>query len=117
MLRSLLIGAALLCAAPALSHDMGRMNSSGGNIHLYGYNRLTKIHNANCCLFQGPQGQPGDCRVYPVTGYRLVGDNFVMADGEVIPQADASISPDDQAYRCKYDGQPSHCLFIPAPTN
>lgn len=121
-MRHALISAALVAilgfAHNARAHDMGRMEGSpGGSTHLYGYNRLNKTHNANCCLFQGPQGQPGDCKVYPITGFRLEGDKFILADGEVIPQAEASISPDDQAYRCKYDGQPTHCFFFPAPTN
>lgn len=108
----------ILLSGAAFAHDMGRMHGAPtGNTYLYGYNRLAKAHNANCCLFEGPQGQPGDCKVYPLSGFRLEGGNFILADGEVIPQAEASISPDDQAYRCRYDGQPTHCFFFPAPTN
>jgi hypothetical protein len=112
------VAALALMAGPSAAHDMGKMHGSpSGSTYLYGYNRLAKAHNANCCLFQGPQGQAGDCKVYPLSGFRLEGDKFILSDGEVIPQAEASISPDDQAYRCKYDGQPTHCFFFPAPTN
>lgn len=118
MRHALTIAALGAMCGPAFAHDMGKMNTTPqGSMYLYGYNRISKVNDANCCLFQGPKGEPGDCKVFPITGYRLEGDKFILADGEIIPQAEASISPDDQAYRCQHPGQPSHCFFFPAPTN
>jgi hypothetical protein len=90
---------------------MGRIQGPADWAYLYGMNRkdpeLTVI---NCCLLGGN----GDCQLFPEEGVQYVNGGYLLKDGEFIPEREATVSPDENFYRCQHAGQVSHCFFAPA---
>lgn len=57
----------------------------------------------------------GDCEV--VTGVDVRYDGFHLLDGEIVPFAEATPSPDGQYWRChRHDGS-RRCFFAPPPNS
>jgi hypothetical protein len=108
-----LVLALVLVATGAAAHDMKAMGKFGGyqDQYLYGMNRNDPdLSVMNCCKYNGN----GDCQLFPETGVKIVPGGYLLTDGEFIPEREATVSPDENYYRCKYEGKPSHCFFAPA---
>jgi hypothetical protein len=110
-----LLGSLLAFMFPAEAHDMkamGRMEgTNAGYSWLYGMDRTdANLNVVNCCK----HGDGGDCIFYPVEGVKLVDGGYLLQDGEFIPEREATVSPDENYYRCQHAGKVSHCFFAPA---
>jgi hypothetical protein len=94
---------------------MGRMTQGyAGSAYLYGMNRLGIgqyfLDEINCCKMSG-DGM--DCHLTQVTDVKLVPGGYEF-EGEFIPEAEVTVSPDDNYYRCVKPGAAkSHCAFAP----
>jgi hypothetical protein len=105
-----------LLTTSVFAHDMQHAQMKGmGNLDelsfLHGMDRRNVLlPMVNCCLLGGN----GDCKLYPEKGVQYVNGGYLLQDGEFIPEREATVSPDENFYRCKYDGQISHCFFAPA---
>jgi hypothetical protein len=99
----------LLWSTGALGHDIqGHMAQGYSGQYLWGHRIGAPLDSGkiNCCLLDGD----GDCRRVPVSHVEPVDGGFEV-DGEFIPEAEVTLSPDGRWYKCQHDGQPSHCVF------
>lgn len=85
-------------------------SANDGDSYLFGMNREDpQLNIINCCLLHGM----GDCQMVKAENVKVVAGGYEW-QGEFIPEAEATVSPDDSFYGCKHKGKPrSHCFFAP----
>lgn len=108
-----IIIALLLLGSYAYAHSMkpmGKIQGAPGWAFLHGMDRTKpNLPVVNCCLLGGN----GDCQLFPEEGVSIVPGGYRLKDGEFIPEAETTVSPDENYYRCQHPGAISHCFFAP----